>query len=150
VAAGSATGSAFVKLEWTHPVPQCPIQTFGPTQPVTVCDFTITPTTGTAQDCTTGKLNTLNFLATPYPSSCSFNASLSTCTTPTTSTGTIDLEHAQAPECSMAYNQGTATIEYYAGPPGQNKSAGTITQGFTLDFNGKNVTHSQTAQIQCP
>jgi len=50
----------------------------------------------------------------------------------------------------MSFNQRTATIEYYAGPPGQNNSAGTITQGFTLDFNGQYLTKSITAQIQCP
>lgn len=113
------------------------------------CTFTIAPASATANDCTNGTLNTLNFIATPYPSSCSFNPSTSTCTTPTTATGAIDLVHAQSPECSTTY-QPTATIEYYAGPPGKNKSAGTITQGFTLDFNGDYVTKSQTAQIQCP
>jgi hypothetical protein len=115
----------------------------------TVCGFTITPASATAKDCTKGTLNSLNFVAVPYPTSCSYNASESTCTTPTTSTGAIDLIHALSPTCSMDV-QPTATIEYYAGPPGLNKSAGTITQGFTLDFNGENVTKSITAQIQCP
>ncbi len=128
----------------------CPTSTFAQSSSGTACTFSIAPASATANDCTTGTLNSLHFVATPYPSSCSLNESQSTCTTPTTSTGAIDLEFPQAPECSMAVNQGSAIVGYYAGPPGQNKSAGTITQGFTLDFNGQNVTKSITAQIQCP
>jgi hypothetical protein len=127
--------------------PACPLLPPQVSTPGTVCGFTVTPASATAKDCTNGTLNSLNFVATPYPSSCSLNASNSTCTTPTTATGAIDLVNAQSPACSMNYNQGTATVEYYAGPPGQTN---TISQGFTLDFNGKNVTKSQTAQIQCP
>jgi len=33
VAPGSATGSALIQLEWTHPAPQCPSPVFNPTQP---------------------------------------------------------------------------------------------------------------------
>ena len=127
----------------------CPISQPQTTANTNVCDFTIAPKSGTAQDCTTGKLNSLNFVATPYPSSCSYNASKSTCATPTTSTGAIDLVNAQSPACSMEV-QATATVEYYAGPPPKSGSVGTITQGFTLDFNGQNVTKTVTAQIQCP
>src|SRR5271154_861313 len=36
VAVGSATGSATVTVQSTHPAPQCPQVTYGPTQPVTV------------------------------------------------------------------------------------------------------------------
>lgn len=127
----------------------CPVSRPQTTAGTNVCTFTITPASGTAQDCTTGKLNSLNFVATPYPSSCSYNASKSTCTTPTTRTGAIDLVNAQSPACSMDI-QPTATVEYYAGPPPKSGSVGTITQGFTLDFNGQNVTKTVTAQIQCP
>jgi len=47
VAAGSARGSAEIQLEWTHPAPSCPTQTFNPQQPVCVgsLDFS-----GTAND----------------------------------------------------------------------------------------------------
>jgi hypothetical protein len=37
VAVGSATGSAQIKLEWTHPAPVCPTMTWGPQQNINVC-----------------------------------------------------------------------------------------------------------------
>jgi Bacterial Ig-like domain (group 2) len=157
---GKAAGSATITATFSNePVDAgyictggnpCPVSTFQNTGGGSVCGFSITPTTGTAQDCTTGKLNSITFNAIVYPTSCSFNASQSTCTTPTTATGSIDLVNAQSPACNTSIGTPGATVEYYAGPPGQNKSAGTITQGFTLDFNGQFVTKSQTAQIQCP
>jgi len=45
VAPGSATGSALIQLEWTHPAPQCPSPVFNPTQPGTVHPVVTGPTT---------------------------------------------------------------------------------------------------------
>lgn len=44
VAVGTATGSALAKLQWAHP-PSCPTQTFGPQQPVQVCNAPNTAST---------------------------------------------------------------------------------------------------------
>ena len=152
VAAGSATGSGEVTVQNTHPAPRCPQITYGPTQPVAVCDFTIAPKSGTAQDCTKGKMNSLSFnaiLSPVNPTSCTIVTSKSSCAK-TSSTGAIELV-VGTPECTDTLGGLGATAQYFAGPPPKSGSVGTITQGFTVNFGtAGNVSHSVTAPIECP
>lgn len=130
--------------------PPCPMQPLQSAGQGTVCDFTVAPPSGTAQDCKNGTLNSQTFNAQLYPTSCQFYASpQSSCTVPS-ATGTIDLA-VGTPTCSISSLAAASKVQYYAGPAGSGSSAGTITEGFTLDIVGVgNVTHTVTAQIQCP
>jgi hypothetical protein len=113
----------------------CPISRPQTTAGTNVCDFTIAPTSGTAQDCTKGKMNSLSFNAIPSPvnpTSCTIMTSKSSCVK-TSSTGAIELV-VGTPECSDMLRGVGATAQYFAGPPPESGSVGTITQGFTVNF----------------
>jgi len=132
-------------------ISSCPTTNQQSSVTATVCSFTITPASATANDCTTATQNTITFVATPFPnsSSCFLNQSQSTCAKPT-STGTIDLVLPDSCTGPTGAQTMQDSMGYFAGPPGPGNSAGTITVGFTLILARQPVTKSVTAPIACP
>ena len=151
VASGTANGSAQIKLQATHPAPQCPIVTYNPFQPVAVCDFTIAPANVVAQNCAGSSQNSNNFATTitPAGNSCLADQTKSTCSEAITEGSNIDFA-VGSPKCVFNLGNPSATVTYYAGPALPNGTAGGISMTFNLVFGGTSDSHTDNATVECP
>lgn len=149
VANGTATGSGEVYVQADKPAPRCPMAYYTPQQPVTVCDFTVGPSTVYAQNCTGQSQNSNNFSANITPSSCLPDSVKSKCAA-TWVSGNIDI--VGSPTCVFNLGPPTAMVSYFAGPKLPDGSAGTFDVTFDLYFDslGTDIARYVTATSQCP
>jgi len=116
-----------------------------------VCNFSIAPANILANNCTGASQNSNNFNTTITPAGnyCLADQVKSTCSE--TSTGNIDFV-VGSPKCVYNLGNPSATVTYFAGPALPNGNAGTISMTFNLLFkvNGKTVSQTDNATVECP
>ena len=149
VAVGNATGSATIQLEATHPAPICPTRDYGPTQPVNVCDFTISPASFTSKDCSNGTEQSQGFSTNFSPSSC-VNQYSGGGTCSATSTPNVDIAVGGVTCSFSSLVPPSATVQYFSGPELPNGTAGTVNMSFTVGFTTGSVSHTDAATVACP
>jgi hypothetical protein len=130
--------------------PRCPDNSnFQASGPGTVCDFTISPATVYANNCTGASQNSNNFTTTitPAGNACLANSAKSTCSEK--SSGNIDFV-VGSPKCVFNLGNPSAGVTYFAGPKLSNGTAGTIDITFDLVFGQTAVQNTKTAAVACP